>query len=127
MGRELKVSFDGVREKNVNSLRVLILSFFPIKYSDKVYQDACIFEDFSQLAYHTDVLVGGIACRCEKTEKAAKLYIMTIGVLPAYRGCGIGSKLLNKTLDACKKDSKIQEVRWAACDLSLELFRWRQC
>eukprot|EP00958_Prasinococcus_capsulatus_P023581 scaffold3551_cov408-Prasinococcus_capsulatus_cf.AAC.8 len=50
------------------------------------------------------------SCRCEKTPSAAKLYIMTIGVLPAYRGCGIGSKLLNRTLEACKADPKLEEV-----------------
>ena len=59
MGRELKVSFDGVRDKNVNSLRVLNLSIFPIKYSDKVYQDACIFEDIVGRRGQID-RVGGI-------------------------------------------------------------------
>ena len=42
-------------------------------------------------------MVGAIACRLERQpEGAAKLYIMTIGVLAPYRGHGIGAPQLQK-------------------------------
>lgn len=44
-------------------------------------------------AYYNDVLVGAVCCRLEKkseTSNELKLYIMTLGVLNAYRSYGIG-------------------------------------
>lgn len=62
----LSISFDGVRDKNVEQLKVLNRAIFPINYSDKVYADILACADVSQLAYHNDVCVGAIACRLEK-------------------------------------------------------------
>ena len=41
-------------------------------------------------AYHGDVLVGAIACRLEAHGTAAKMYIVTLGVLAPYRGMRVG-------------------------------------
>ncbi|KAG8077210.1 hypothetical protein GUJ93_ZPchr0007g3238 [Zizania palustris] len=57
-------------------------------------------------AYYSDICVGAIACRLEKTDGGAVcVYIMTLGVLAPYRGLGIGSKLLNHVLDLCEKQN----------------------
>ena len=61
-------------------------------------------------------MVGAIACRIEKDGEdgpkgkpallatgnigGTKVYVMTLGVLPAYRGRGIGAKLVQDVLDA---------------------------
>ena len=46
-------------------------------------------------AYHNDVLVGAIACRLEAHGNAAKMYIVTLGVLAPYRGMRVGESSIN--------------------------------
>ena len=61
--------------------------------------------------YSTDILVGAICCRLEKkSDRDARLYIMTLGVLAPYRSCGIGTKLLTATLDEADQDASIEDV-----------------
>nr|KJB23706.1 hypothetical protein B456_004G110900 [Gossypium raimondii] len=91
-GREVAISLDGVRDKNVMQLKKLNTALFPVRYNDN------------------DICVGSIACRLEKKEGGAiRVYIMTLGVLAPYRGLGIGTRLLNHVLDLCSKQ-KIPEI-----------------
>ncbi|KAK9141600.1 hypothetical protein Syun_011000 [Stephania yunnanensis] len=103
-GREVAISLDGVRDKNVMQLKKLNTALFPVRYNDKYYSDAIAAAEFTKLAYFNDICVGAIACRLEKAENGAiRVYIMTLGVLAPYRGLGIGTKLLNHVLDLCPK------------------------
>ena len=68
----LSISFDGVRDKNVEQLKVLNRAIFPINYSDTVYADILACADVSQLAYHNDVCVGAIACRLEREPEVRR-------------------------------------------------------
>ncbi|XP_058742744.1 uncharacterized protein LOC131615623 [Vicia villosa] len=111
VGREVSISLDGVRDKNIMQLKKLNLALFPVRYNDKYYSDALASADFTKLAYYSDICVGAIACRLEKKEGGGqvRVYIMTLGVLAPYRGLGIGTKLLNHVLDLCSKQN-ISEV-----------------
>ncbi|KAJ0032057.1 hypothetical protein Pint_12710 [Pistacia integerrima] len=128
-GREVTISLDGVRDKNVMQLKKLNTALFPVRYNDKYYADALASGEFTKLvifsmlfaalavrfstdfqAYYSDICVGSIACRLEKKESGnICVYIMTLGVLAPYRGLGIGTKLLNHVLDLCSKQN-ISEV-----------------
>lgn len=66
---KLPITFDGVREKNIEQLRILNQAIFPIKYQEQVYKDILACGDITQLAYHNDVLVGAVACRLEKSPE----------------------------------------------------------
>ncbi|KAH7574172.1 hypothetical protein JRO89_XS03G0261700 [Xanthoceras sorbifolium] len=109
-GREVAISLDGVRDKNLMQLRKLNTALFPVRYNDKYYADALASGEFTKLAYYSDICVGSIACRLEKKEGGAIcVYIMTLGVLAPYRGLGIGfaacTRLLNHVLDLCSKQN----------------------
>lgn len=106
-GREVPISLDGVRDKNLMQLmqlKKLNTALFPVRYNDKYYADALASAEFTNLAYYSDICVGAIACRLEKKEGGSvRVYIMTLGVLAPYRGLGIGTMLLNHVLDLCSK------------------------
>ncbi|KAL6980166.1 N-terminal methionine N(alpha)-acetyltransferase NatE [Sarracenia purpurea var. burkii] len=105
-GREVPISLDGVRDKNLMQLKKLNTALFPVRYNDKYYADALASGEFTKLAYYSDICVGAIACRLEKKEGGAvRVYIMTLGVLAPYRGLGIGTMLLNHALDLCSKQN----------------------
>ncbi|KAH9326618.1 hypothetical protein KI387_006796, partial [Taxus chinensis] len=89
-GKEVPVSLDNLRDKNLMQLKKLNTAIFPVRYNDKYYSDALSSRDFTKLAYYSDICVGSIACRLEKKEGGSvHVYIMTLGVLAPYRGLGI--------------------------------------
>ncbi|XP_009592298.1 uncharacterized protein [Nicotiana tomentosiformis] len=97
-GREVAISLDGVRDKNMMQLKKINTAIFPVRYNDKYYSDAIASGDFTKL--------GSIACRLEKKEAGAvRVYIMTLGVLAPYRGLGIGKMLLNHILNLSAKQN----------------------
>jgi len=102
-----------VTAKNVEQLRKLNLAVFPVRYNDKFYTDiaAASVQDYTHLAYFSDILVGAIAGRAETQEGGAfKVYIMTIGVLAPYRRLGIGKMLLLNVLDACSRQPDCEKI-----------------
>eukprot|EP01026_Neomeris_dumetosa_P019917 TRINITY_DN1803_c0_g1_i1.p2 TRINITY_DN1803_c0_g1~~TRINITY_DN1803_c0_g1_i1.p2 ORF type:complete len:172 (+),score=16.19 TRINITY_DN1803_c0_g1_i1:87-602(+) len=107
---ELPITFDTLRDKNIQQLKILNKAILPINYSDKVYLDCLANGDLTQLAYHNDVLIGAIACRIEKQGTKPKLYIMTLGVLAAYRNMGVGRRLLQRCLRIVQTDRNLEEV-----------------
>jgi ribosomal protein S18 acetylase RimI-like enzyme len=94
----------------IEKLKVMDKYLFPVNYTDKYYTALVTngFHKFNVLAYFNDMLVGSCTCRREKVEgdeTAVRLYVMTIGVLEAYRRLGIGAKLMQKVMDAVASES----------------------
>ena len=68
-----------------------------------MYRTMLLCGDVSQLAVLHGRAIGAIGCRLELFEGGngqARLYILTLGVLPSARGVGIGAHSM--TLYACK-------------------------
>ncbi|KNA17549.1 hypothetical protein SOVF_079070 [Spinacia oleracea] len=108
--KEVIISLDSVRDKNIMQLKKLNVTLFPVRYNDKYYADSLASGEFTKLAYYSDICVGAIACRLEKKDAGGlRVYIMTLGVLAPYRGLGIGTKLLNHVLELSSKQN-ISEV-----------------
>ena len=103
-----EISFVPVDKMTVGLLRRIHHECLPVHYNKSIYY---MFAEGKaargHLAYmNNDVPVGEICYRIEEDEKtkSKKLYLMTIGVLKAYRHRGIASKLLNKVLDEESKN-----------------------
>lgn len=96
-----------VTEANAAQLKTLNMIALPVRYTDKFYREliAKAPEDYLKFAFWNGFAVGSVCSRLElgpqeevKEGEAAvkscndKIYIMTIGVIPAYRRRGIGKK-----------------------------------
>lgn len=71
-GREVSISLDGVRDKNIMQLKKLNLALFPVRYNDKYYADALASADFTKLGsflsplFHTlSYCFYGLNCLCK--------------------------------------------------------------
>ena len=49
VSREMGISLDGVRDKNMMQLKKLNTAFFPVQYNDKDYAGALSSGDFTKL------------------------------------------------------------------------------
>ncbi|KAJ7497540.1 acyl-CoA N-acyltransferase [Mycena latifolia] len=101
-------SFASLTPNNLGTVRKLNSVLFPIKYSEKFYQDILLpeVEDFCKLVYYNDVPVGTICCRLENKDGQVSLYLMTMGILAPYRSRQLGSASLKLILDAAAAHTK---------------------
>ena len=106
---------------------------FPVQYDEKFYLNILKEQNvgLNKFAYHKDTIVGALCSRIEESpviDAAAagtdtntnstqprkpatvtyRVYIMTLAVLAAYRGHGIGSELLRTVLDYCRQQQQQQ-------------------
>ncbi|KAI9144085.1 acyl-CoA N-acyltransferase [Paraphysoderma sedebokerense] len=117
-----RIALGEINKNNVNQIRTLNSVIFPVTYNDKFYKDILEVGEYAKMAYYNDICVGGVCCRKEpitpastpssggKDKDSYKLYIMTLGVLAAYRRLGIGTDLLNHILTHAQSDPKAAEV-----------------
>ena len=89
---------------NNEQLRKVNLACFPVQYQEKYYKDVVERnnEGLCKYAFFSGYVVGAACARLETIEKEGdrqRLYIMTLGVLAAYRGRGIGTQLIQSILD----------------------------
>jgi hypothetical protein len=63
-GREVSISLDGVRDKNVMQLKKLNTALFPVRYNDKYYADALASGDFTKLGLYTPLFLFFYMCVC---------------------------------------------------------------
>jgi len=109
-----RISFASITPNNLGTLKRLNRVLFPIRYSEKFYQDVLLpeLEDFCKLVYFNDVPVGTICCRLETKDGLTKLYLMTMGVLAPYRDRRLGSQSLELIVAAASsyKKQKINHI-----------------
>ncbi|KAH8062854.1 peptide alpha-N-acetyltransferase [Aureococcus anophagefferens] len=110
----LAVEFGDIHAQNIGLLRKLNESTFPVRYADKFYGEIPTLQtDFAQFAYFGGFAIGAICGRLEPADGDAsgkRLYIMTIGVLHAYRRRGVGRKLLDYLMDNAAKRDDVRVV-----------------
>lgn len=101
-----------VTNANLEQLRIVHINTLPVRYSDKFYKDllTTYSPEYMKLVFVNGFSVGAVCARVEETETKQtsiddehliildnssksgkkKLYIMTLGVLAAYRRYGLG-------------------------------------
>ncbi|CAN0430906.1 unnamed protein product, partial [Hapterophycus canaliculatus] len=108
------ITYGKITKANVNQLKLMNASIFPVRYHDKFYTSVPEANpDFNQFVYVDDVVVGAVCCRVEPPESPGgheALYIMTLGVLAAWRRRSIGTKLLRRVLDSLPRYPSVEEV-----------------
>ena len=105
--KTVKVTFGKLTKHNKEQFRVLNYLTLPVVYSEDFYDRLTNYSRYSNLAYIKDVLVGAISCRYEENEEfkgMKNVYVMTITILKPYRRYGIGTQLLEKAIEECKRD-----------------------
>lgn len=101
-----------INHNNIEALKMLNAKTFPVKYNQKFYDRVLATpSDLSMVAYFKETIIGAISCRIEEKHGVKQLYIMTLGVLAAYRRRNVGTFLLEKVISTiqtkpCYKDVK---------------------
>ncbi|KAM6502005.1 Acyl-CoA N-acyltransferase [Amanita muscaria] len=103
-----RISFASLTSNNLGTVQKLNSVLFPIKYSEKFYQDVLKpeVEEFCKLVYYNDVPVGTICCRLDTTDDRSDMYLMTMGILAPYRSKGLGSRCLELVVSAAAIQTK---------------------
>lgn len=99
-----------VTHHNVQQLKRLNQTVFPVAYNDKFYKEIVTAGELAKLAYFNDIVVGGVCCRIDIQNNVRRLYIMTLGTLAPYRRLGIGTMLLKHVFTLCEKDTSIDNI-----------------
>ena len=128
---ESPIYFSEPHVKTVEQIKYLNDACFPIKYSQKFYEDLFRPErkNLSILAYYgTDVLCGGILCRYESEDEPGvfTVYLMTIAVLEPYRRLGIGTMLLNRMIENLEKLGNVRKLKlhvWTTNENAIEFYK----
>lgn len=115
--KPLNVEFGLINDQNVEQLRTLNTSCFPVSYNDAFYKEVVTQKNeyLSKFAYWNGFVIGAVCTRvepCVDRPERKRLYIMTLGVLAAYRSRDVGTKLISSVLEYFEenKNGELSEV-----------------
>ena len=84
---------------------------FGVRYTKQFYEEIIHSNNEINLcASYKGATVGAICCRIEEAAGENHLYIVSLAVLPAYRGRGVGSQLLQRILETVEGNSNISKI-----------------
>jgi len=101
--KDLSIDFGSIDQNNIEQLRKLNDTIFPISYGPKFYTSVLSHPpSLTKYAYYNGFVIGAICTRLEEHPELVgkkRAYIMTLGVLSSYRGRGVGKKLVASVLE----------------------------
>uniref|UniRef100_A0A1I7TLM2 N-terminal methionine N(alpha)-acetyltransferase NatE n=1 Tax=Caenorhabditis tropicalis TaxID=1561998 RepID=A0A1I7TLM2_9PELO len=89
------VQMDGICKANMKQLQVINKATSKYKYNKEYYENVLLNPKLCYFAYYCGVPVGAICCRPEDDGILEYVNVLTLQVLPAYRGLRIDELLLN--------------------------------
>ncbi|KAK6460091.1 acyl-CoA N-acyltransferase [Scheffersomyces coipomensis] len=119
MGRDI-VSLDDLTVNNLGVFKKINEVVLPTSYPEQWYKDSLNADQIVKLAYYSELPVAAIKAKTINTSHKAgtyehmqqqqinskiipnAVYIESFAVLPAYRGVGIGKKLLDFIIEETK-------------------------
>lgn len=119
MGRDI-ITLDDLTVNNLGTFKKLILVNLPTTYPESWYKDSLNSDQIVKIAFYSELPVGElkgklinsshniptfqVASSVQLNSKIIPnaVYLETLTVLEAYRGLGIGSKLLNFAIEEAK-------------------------
>ncbi|ORZ15667.1 acyl-CoA N-acyltransferase [Absidia repens] len=107
------IHLKNVSSWNVDTLKKLHLTLFPVHYSDSFYEQVQNVGEFAKVAYLDSIPVGAICCRIEpelQQEGKYRVYIMTLGVLEPYRRRRLGHLMLQHIVDQAQLQPTITRI-----------------
>ncbi|CAD8044786.1 unnamed protein product [Paramecium primaurelia] len=125
MEQKPKLTFGEINYKNIEIFKIITQKTLPVTYSDKFYHRILTYQDFSALGYYNDIAVGAITARIEDQDNIKTAYIMTFGVLDAYRRLGFGSQLLNELINRIKSYKEVKRIylhMWSNNDVGFQFY-----
>ncbi|ODV79963.1 acyl-CoA N-acyltransferase [Suhomyces tanzawaensis NRRL Y-17324] len=119
MGRDI-ISLDDITPNNIGVLQKINEVSLPTTYSEQWYKDSLASDQIVKLSFYSELPVGGIKAKSFNSSSTTNtyettqqlqikdqipnaVYIESLAVLEAYRGLGIGSKLLEYAIEETKK------------------------
>mmetsp|Transcript_19979 Transcript_19979/g.29605 ORF Transcript_19979/g.29605 Transcript_19979/m.29605 type:complete len:167 (-) Transcript_19979:138-638(-) len=115
MSRPLPIEYGAITPENVEELRKVNAACFPVSYNAGFYREIAVRRDdrLNKFAFYSGKVVGAVCTRLEPiSNNRHRLYIMTLGVLAAYRGREVGTQLIQSILDYFEeeRDGKLATV-----------------
>ena len=128
--KDVVIDFGAITVDNVEQLRMVNRACFLITYNDTFYSDVLkrADEDLCKFVYHNGFVVSEICTRIEPIPRTTtsssdndgtprkRIYIMTLGVLAAYRGRRIGTKLVQSVIDKFEETKDEKDGKFSAVD-----------
>ncbi|KAG8769117.1 hypothetical protein FRC12_005150 [Ceratobasidium sp. 428] len=118
-----RLSYVSITPGNLDILKALNSKLFPVPYPDAYYAVTMRPElaKFCLLIYLDNVPVGQVTCTFKPSEREGetKLYWMLMGVLPEYRGHGIGGCACQTIMNAvAEHNHRLKTLRAGALNYS---------
>ncbi|CAD8056267.1 unnamed protein product [Paramecium sonneborni] len=125
MEQKPKLTFGDINFKNLEQFKVITQKTLPVTYSENFYYKILTYTDFSALGYYNDIAVGAITARIEDKDGKKTAYIMTFGVLDAYRRFGFGTQLLNELINRIRSHQEIRTIylhMWVSNEIGFQFY-----
>lgn len=109
-----KIELMKVNASNLKDFKRIHQVVFPVVYDERFFKDAMVAGDLAMVACYNNKIVGVVCCTINFSKEGGqlkrRLYIMTLGCIAAYRGLGIGSRMVEHVLNIATKDGKFESV-----------------
>uniref|UniRef100_A0A8R1HQL1 N-terminal methionine N(alpha)-acetyltransferase NatE n=1 Tax=Caenorhabditis japonica TaxID=281687 RepID=A0A8R1HQL1_CAEJA len=97
-----KIDLERVTTQNMQTVRILVQSIFPVSYSPKFYQE-CLENELTGVLMRRGEAIAIVSVKPEQFDLfGAVLYIRSLGVHLCYRENGIGSLLMDFVEEKCR-------------------------